>query len=149
MPKERLIRRYSAYFQGWAQAFGNHSGGLDDTRELNWLFGEEDDQLGLVLTPRLKRVLYREILAHHETRTTLVLDKGRIGIGRTTLPTGYRDEQAIHLIRWLFDARGDLHLYQAYHLLYPQGTRILTLSRKAPLAIIYKGIDPILVQVVP
>jgi hypothetical protein len=146
MPADRLIRRYSAYFQGWAQAFGNHRGGYDEERELNWLFGEDDDQIGLILTPTIRRRLFHEVLAHHRTETTLTLEPDRIGIGRVSLPMGYREEEAARDIRWLFEARGDLHLYLTYHLLFPQGTRILTLSRKAPLPIIYKEFDPILVR---
>lgn len=143
MPKERPVRRYSAFFQGWAQAFGNHRGGFDEKRQLNWLFSEDDDQIGLILTSRLRRLLYREILAHHETKATVILQKGRIGIGKISMPTSHRDEEAIRILRWLFDARGDLHLYQTYHLFYAPKTRILTLSRKAPLPIIYKEIDPL------
>ena len=146
MPKKRSIRRYTAYFKGWAQAFGNHRGSFDETRTLNWLFGEDDDQVGLILTSRLRRILYREMLAHHETETTLILDQDRVGIGERSIPTNYRDEEAIRALRWLLDARGDLHLYQTYHLFYPPKMRILTLSRKAPLPIIYKEFDPLKVR---
>lgn len=146
MPKQRLIRRYSAFFQGWAQAFGNHRGGLEENRELNWLFGEDDDQIGLILSRRMRRLLYRKFLAHHATETTLILGQDRICIGKDSLPVGYRDEEAIRTLRWLFDARGDLHLYQTYHLFYAPKTRILTLSRKAPLPIIYKEINPLKLQ---
>ena len=146
MPSERLVRRYTAYFEGWAQAFGNHRGGYDEERELNWLFGDDEDQIGLILTQRIRRLLFHEVLAHHETEVTLVLTPDRIGIGSVSVPTSYRDEEAARNIRWLFDARGDLHLYLTYHLLFPPGTRILTLSRKAPLPIIYKEIDPLRVR---
>jgi hypothetical protein len=146
MANERPVRRYSAFFKGWAQAFGNHRGGFDEKRQLNWLFSEDDDQIGLILTSRLRRLLYREILAHHETQATVILRKDRIGIGKISMPTSYRDEEAIRTLRWLFDARGDLHLYQTYHLFYAPKTRILTLSRRAPLPIIYKEIDPLLLK---
>lgn len=143
MPRERQIRRYSAFFKGWAQAFGNHRGGYDEDRRLNWLFGEDEDQIGLILSSRLKRVLYKEILAHHETKARLLLRKERIGIGKQEVPTEYRDEEAVRTLSWMMDAPGDLHLYQTYHLFYPHGTRILTLGRKAPLPILYKEIDPL------
>jgi hypothetical protein len=148
MSTERLIRRYAAFFKGWCQAFGNHRGGFDENRELNWLYGEDDDQIGLILTRRLRRLLYREILARHETQATLLLSKERIGIGRISMTTQYRDEEAMRSIRWLMEAPGELHLYQTYHLFYPAGTRILTLSRKAPLPIIYKPVDPIMVTLI-
>lgn len=147
MTTERLIRRYTAFFKDWAQAFGNHRGGFDEERELNWLFGNDQDQIGLILTRRLRRLLYHEILAHRETRSTLTLGPERIGIGKATMPMGYRDEEAIRTIRWIMGAPGDLHLYQTYHLFYPPKTRILTLSRKAPLPIIYKEIDPLMLRI--
>jgi len=148
MSKERRIRRYTAFFKDWSQAFGNHRGGFDEQRELNWLFGEDHDQIGLILTRRLRRMLYREVLAHHETETTLTLGPKRIGVGSATIPMEYRDEEAVRTIRWIMDAPGDLHLYQTYHLFYPPKTRILTLSRKAPLPIIYKEIDPLTLRIV-
>ena len=147
MPNERLIRRYSAYFQGWAQAFGNHRGSYDEDRALNWLFGDDDDQVGVILTPALRRLLLHEVLGHHAKKADLVLGPDRIGIGDISLPTGFREQEAARTIRWLFDAPGDLHLYLTYHLFFPQGTRILTLSRKPPLPIIYKEMDPILVRI--
>lgn len=147
MPTERLIRRYTAFFKDWAQAFGNHRGGFNEERQLNWLFGEDEDQIGLILTRRLRRLLYREILAHHENESTLILGPDRIGIGHVSMPVDYRDEQAIRTIRWIMDAPGDLHLYQTYHLFYPPKTRILTLSRRAPLPIIYKEIDPLKLRI--
>ena len=147
MPKERLIRRYSAYFQGWAQAFGNHHGSFDEERDLNWLFGDDDDQIGIILTPRLRRLLLHEVLSRHEKEAHLILEPDRVGIGDVSLPAGFREEEAVRTIRWLFDAPGDLHLFLTYHLFFPQGTRILTLSRKAPLPIIYKDMEPILVRI--
>jgi hypothetical protein len=39
-----------------------------------------------------------------------------------------------------------LHLYLTYHFLYRSGTRIVTLSRKQPLAIIYKQISPMQIE---
>ena len=147
MTTQRLIHRYTAFFKDWAQAFGNHRGGFDETRQLNWLFGEDQDQIGLILTRRLRRLLYREILAHRETESSLLLGPERIGIGSVTMPMEYRDEEAIRTIRWIMEAPGDLHLYQTYHLFYAPKTRILTLSRKAPLPIIYKEIDPLKLRI--
>ena len=143
MTQQRLIRRYTAFFKDWAQAFGNHRSSFDETSQLNWLFGEDQDQIGLVLTRRLRRLIYREVLAHRESQTTLTLGPERIAIGSASVPIGYRDEEAIKTLRWIMNAPGDLHLYQTYHLFYAPKTRILTLSRKAPLPIIYKEIAPL------
>jgi len=35
----------------------------------------------------------------------------------------------------------DLHLLQTYHVIYPSGTRILTLSRQSPLTLVYCEIE--------
>jgi hypothetical protein len=48
----------------------------------------------------------------------------------------------------LVASEGDLHLSQTYHLIYPSGTRILTLSRKAPLPLVYREIAPLLLQLI-
>jgi hypothetical protein len=34
-------------------------------------------------------------------------------------------------------------MYLTYHLIYPPGTRIITLSRKAPLPLLYKEMAPL------
>lgn len=148
MTQERLIRRYSAYFEGWAQAFGNHRGTLDEQRPLNWLFGEGTDQIGLILTPSLLMEPFAEVLDTHTPPLSLSLGPEHIGLGEARLPMDSLDQEAARLIRWLLEAPSDLHLYQTYHLFYPQGTRILTFSRRAPLTIIYKEMDPIQVRVV-
>lgn len=146
MPQERLIRRYSSYFEGWAQAFGNHRGGLDEQRPLNWLFGEGTDQIGLILTPRLLVEPFATLL--NDPPVTLTLGPERISLGKARLPMDDRDQEAARMIRWLMESPSDLHLYQTYHLFYPQGTRILTLGRRSPMAIIYKEIDSVQVRVV-
>lgn len=146
MPIDRLIRRYTAFFEGWAQAFGNHRGGFDEARPLNWLLGVDVDQIGLILTPEIKGELFQRVTAGEVDRIGVTLGPHRFGIGDTTIDVGPSEEEAVRLLRWLLDAPGDLHLYQTYHLFYPAGTRIVTLSRVPPLAIIYRAIDPILVQ---
>ena len=147
MTTQRLIHRYTAFFKDWAQAFGNHRGGFDEARQLNWLFGEDQDQIGLILTRRLRRLLYHEILAHRETETTLTLGPERIGVGSVSMPMEYRDEEAIRILHWMMEAPGELHLFQTYHLFYAPKTRILTFSRRAPLPIIYKEIDPLKLRI--
>jgi hypothetical protein len=146
MSQERLIRRYAPFFEGWAQALGNHRGGLDELQPRNWLIGEDVDQIGLILTQEVLAGPFRDIAAEPADRYSLSLGPGRIGVNRYLVPMADFDEEPMRILRWLFDAPGDLHLYQTYHLFYPSGTRILTLSRKAPLAIMYKEIDPILIR---
>ncbi len=145
MPIQHDIRRYSAFFQGWAQAFGNHRGSYDDERDLNWLFGEDDNQVGLIMSPRVKRRLFHEVLANHRTKIRLTLGPDLIGVGRAVIPCSYRDKQAITALHKLLEGGADVHMFLAYHLFFPSGTRILTLSPKMPLPIIYKEIEPLTV----
>jgi len=147
MPTQHQIRRYSAFFQGWAQAFGNHRGSYDEERRLNWLFGEDDDQIGLILTPKIRHPLFHHVLGEHCQELQLILETGRIGMDDLVVETSYRDEQAVRAIRSLLEGPGDVHLYLTYHLFFPSGTRILTLSRKVPLPIIYKETAPLQVLI--
>jgi hypothetical protein len=146
MSSLHAIRRYAAFFQDWAQAFGNHRGNLDEDRPLNWLFGEDEDQIGLILTPQLRHDLVHKVIGAHLKKAHLTLASDRIGIEDLVVKTGYRDEQAVHSIRKMLQKDKDLHLYLTYHLFYPSGTRILTLSQKVPLPIIYKEITPLIVE---
>jgi hypothetical protein len=50
---DRIIRRYAAFFRGWAQAFGEHEKIESPSQGLRWLVGEE--QIGLILVPAIKR----------------------------------------------------------------------------------------------
>ena len=144
MSASRPIRRYSAYFKNWAQAFGEHRGQWHDGRMLNWLIG--DDQLGLILTPLVKRALFREVLGHHLEEVELRVSPEAIALGGLQAPREPGDGEVMRFLRWLLDAPGDLHLYLTYHLIYPSGTRILTLSRKAPMPIFYREIPPLRIQ---
>ncbi len=144
MSHSRRIRRYSAFFQGWAQAFGNHKGSLDEEKDLNWLFGEDvQQQVGLIMSHRVKRRLYHLILAEHRDQVHLSLGPKTLGVDEASLPCCHRDKQAGETIRALLNDENEVHMYLSYHLFYPPGTRILTLSPKAPLPIIYKEIAPL------
>lgn len=146
MDQTRNIRRYSAYFPGWAVAFGVHELVEDSTRDRQWLFA--DEQLGLILTPAVRRLLYHRLLGHEGVQE-LVLGPAGLGTGEGEPPLLGTDEaRPLSALRALLDLPGDLHLYQTYHLLYPGGTRILTLSRRAPLGLIYREMAPLRLRVV-
>lgn len=69
----------------------------------------------------------------------------RIGDFHYTLSaTGNR--QGSDALRQILENPGALHLYLTYHFLYQSGTRIITLSRKQPLPIIYKQIRPMYIK---
>ena len=75
---ERELIRYSAYFKGWCQAFGEHEGIQCKESGIDWLLA--DQQLGLVLPQETIRPLYREVLLHKHT-PTLTFQEDRIEIG--------------------------------------------------------------------
>ena len=79
MPSQRQVRRYTAYFRGWATAFGSHEKEPDGEHALIWLFGEE--QIGLILTPAVKRFLYPRLLGrHHAVAPTVALAPGQLRV---------------------------------------------------------------------
>lgn len=147
MPTERKVRRYAAFFPGWATAFGTHDQDASDPR-LFWLHGE--NQLGLILSAEIKHLLYPLFLGHsHEEAPKVVLGAGVLSVEGVELNFGdHRDSRAYRALMDLLQGEGDLHLFQTYHLIYPSGTRILTLGRKAPLPLVYREIAPLLIQLI-
>jgi len=145
MPIDRSVRRYSAFFRGWATAFGAHEKDTDEERGLVWLYGEH--QLGLLLTPAVKRFLYPLFFGQRREEAPVIqLGAGLLRIGDLDLAFGERDGRAFTMTMDMIQGDGDLHLSQTYHLVYPSGTRILTLGRKAPLPLVYREIAPLLLQ---
>ncbi len=145
MPTERKVRRYTAFFPGWATAFGAHEQDASDPRGLVFLHGE--NQLGLILSPEIKHFLYPLFLGNsHEEAPEVVLGARTLRIEGVDLNLGEGDSRALASLMELVGSEGDLHLSQTYHLIYPSGTRILTLSRKAPLPLVYREIAPLLLQ---
>ena len=147
MPTERRVRRYTAFFPGWATAFGMHDKDEEDPRGLIWLYGE--GQLGLLLNPELKEFLYPLFLGNsHEEAPFVALSKseGMLRIQEVELAIGDDNPRPFAALMELLGENNDLHLFQSYHLVYPSGTRILTLGRKAPLPLVYREIAPLLLQ---
>jgi hypothetical protein len=159
MSKTRLVRRYGAYFRGWAQAFGTHELASNEKRGLRWLLGEE--RLGLILTPAIQpglEALWADDSADaaparggdqsaEPPPTRLTLGPKGLQLGGLTLPITSAQQRVVALAADLLEDQRDLHLYQTYHLIYPSGTRILTLSRQAPLALIYRELTPLQLEV--
>ena len=71
-------------------------------------------------------------------------------IAEVTLTHGEGEEErrAFEVMMTLMRGEGDLHLSQTYHLVYPSGTRILALSRSAPLPLVYREIAPLEIELV-
>ncbi|MCG6861558.1 MAG: hypothetical protein LJE70_09830 [Chromatiaceae bacterium] len=142
---ERKIRRYAAYFHGWATAFGNHAKCFDEERDLVWLLGE--DQVGLILTPKVKAFLSPLFLANSNAAPPKVeLGAGMLQIADATVRFGAEDRREITAVMDLLKGTCDLHLLQTYHLVYPSGTRILTLTHQSPLPLVYREIDPLILR---
>ena len=142
MASERKIRRYAAYFHRWATAFGNHDKHFDEERDLLWLFGE--DQIGLILTPGIKAFL-RPLFRTNPDAALPRIELGSEGlrIADAGIWFGDDDQREVDAVMDLVKVDGDLHLLQTYHLVYPSGTRILTLTRQTPLPLIYREIQPL------
>ena len=87
---EREIIRYSAYFKGWCQAFGEHDGIQCKESGIDWLLA--DHQLGLVLPPDTVRSLHREVLLHRHT-PTLDFRPDAIEIGALRIPLEKKQEK--------------------------------------------------------
>jgi len=146
MAKERILRRYTGYFRGWCQAFGEHDSQVDEHSDVSWLVTH--DQVGLILSEPLRRAAYRELLAHQEA-VRLVIGEGFVQAGslryEAVSPIEHKGVQAL---RALLARESQLHLYLTYHFVYPRGTRIVTFSRHSPLALLYKPIEPLIVELI-
>ena len=137
---ELTVSRYSAYFRGWCQAFGEHEESFDEAREINWLCAAH--QVGLVLTDELRKRFQRKLL--RDKSPALLLSRMQVELGDSIYPlTREQDIEGMGTLMDLLRRDEPTHLYLTYHLLYPQGTRILTFSKKSPLAIIYKQMRPL------
>ncbi len=142
MASERTVKRYSAYYAGWCVAFGEHRMSYDDSKDINWLIG--DDRVGITLAPHLKRVLVRELLGKHVDIPQVTLAGGRIQINAAE----YRFKQEEDLrgydnFRQFFQNADEIHMFLTSHFCYPPGTRIITFAKKKPLLIMYKEIKPL------
>jgi hypothetical protein len=142
------VKRYAAYFRGWCQAFGEHEAEAPGDDAISWLVAEQ--QVGIILSRPLTRVLYREALRRQRAPPLLTLSPRCLRVG--AFHYQFRKPLEAHIlsaVRDLLQGSQDLHLYLTYHFMYPSGTRIITLSRSKPLHIIYKEIGPMRIGLLP
>jgi len=142
---QRKAQRYSAFFKGWCQAFGEHENLSREDDAINWLSAE--NQVGFILPRELTKALYREVLGRQRESPILTISQNCVRVGEfhyTLSTTG--DKAGTAALRQRLENPGELHLYLTYHFLYQSGTRIITLSRKQPLAIFYKQIRPMYIE---
>lgn len=144
MTEQRTIRRYTAYFRGWAVAFGEHDALEDPTHGLQWLLGP--NEIGITLTPSIRRALFRALLPRNEPPPKLRITSSEFQVGGHWFLLSALAPSLREALTALFRGTDDLHLYLTYHLWYPAGTRILTLGKTKPLILIYKEIEPFLVE---
>ncbi len=141
---ERELTRYSAYFRGWCQAFGEHEGIQCERSGIDWLLA--DHQLGLVLPAKAVKALHREVLLHAKT-PTLTFSEDCIHIGALRIGLEKKQEQrALDAMADILESPDTVHLYLTSHLLYGGGNRIITFSNRKPLLIIYKVIGTMRVR---
>ena len=137
----RVIRRYNAYYHGWCLAFGEHEATYDESKEINWLFGE--DRVGLALAPRLRKLLFRELLGQHDRIPELTLADDAVKFKSVAYP--FSDESVIvgmQSFKKFLLGGDDFHMFLSSHFCYPPGTRIVTFAKKKPLGIMYKEMQP-------
>ena len=136
--RECEIKRYGAYFKGWCQVFGEHESILVGEHENCWLIGEK--KVGLILPKPLLKQLNGEVLLHEQVPVITFTQRG-VQIGTFHFP--FRSElekRVLGAIEQLIDTGDGLHLFLTSHLLYGNGSRIITISNKRPQSIIYKEI---------
>lgn len=147
MSFSRQIRRYSAYYKGWCVAFGEHDTYYDENKEINWLF--DDSKLGLLLSPKLKRIFLRELLGRDKATPLVTIDQSEIKLNDYRIPiTLEEDREGLERFKEFINATEDVHLCLTSHFYYPPGTRIITFTKKKPLIIIYKEIQFVKIEVV-
>lgn len=142
MSIERVIKRYSAYYAGWCVAFGEHEIAYEENRDIQWIFGEE--KVGITLAPKLLRRFVRELLGKHEEMPRIVLYSDSAKINHLEFEVSSEaDRQSLAQFRRFFDCPDEIHMFLSSHFCYPPGTRIVTFSKKKPLVIMYKEIEPL------
>jgi hypothetical protein len=135
---ERDLKRYSAYFRGWCQAFGEHESIYRDETGISWLTAST--QLGLVLPKPMIKQLYREVLLR-EQAPMVKFRRKFIEIGSLEIPIGKKHQKkARKAMEQILESGDEVHVFLTSHLMYGSGSKIITFSSKKPLAIIYKEI---------
>jgi hypothetical protein len=138
----KIVRRYNAYYQGWCMAFGEHDAVYHDDWNINWLFAE--DRIGLAIASELRKRISRELLGQRDKAPVVVLSDDLVKINRLHyLLIDEAERENVRRIREFILESSELHMFLCSHFCYPPRTRIITFSRKKPLAIMYKEMLPL------
>lgn len=141
---EREPKRYSAYFRGWCQAFGEHEAIPVEEGGIQWLFNEQ--QVGFILPQPITRQLYREVLLHRKP-PPMTFSRREVEIGSLQFDLASRHEKQIRdVMHSILVGDQDFHVFLTSHLLYGTSARIITLSARKPLPIIYKEIGTLRIR---
>lgn len=142
---ERKIKRYSAYFKGWCQTFGEHESIPGNEGGINWLL--TDSQAGFILPKKLSKSLYREVLLHKEAPTMNIVGN-TVSIGSFKFELEKCQEQrTLEAIEHILEEGKEFHVFLTSHFMYGTDARIMTLSSKKPLGIIYKEVGNMRIRV--
>ena len=140
-PDDCVVTRYAAYFRGWCQAFGEHDSVTDERTGISWL--RSGNQVGFVLPGDLMHALNREVLLR-DTTPVLTIDPGAIHVGALEFPLGaVQDTSFLQDMHRLLESGRAPSLFLTSHFMYGTNARIVTLSKKKPISIIYKEIGSI------
>lgn len=141
---ERELKRYSAYFRGWCQAFGEHESLSDHDNGIYWLITEH--QAGFVLPQNMVRRMYREVLLHKQA-PPIIFHPETVEVGGFHFPlTRQHETRILDAIEDILESAPEYHVYLTSHLMYGTKARIITMSTRKPLTIIYKEIGTITLQ---
>ncbi len=138
---EREIRRYSAYYFGWCQAFGEHDAFEgDEEHHTQWLVGEQS--VGMILPGRVRRTFLRDLLDSKDGEATVELNAGaqQMRVNRSQYDVTSENSVGLQRLHDLISSPGEVHLFLTHHIYYPAGTRIITFSHVKPLIIMYKEV---------
>lgn len=140
---ERQIRRYTAYFLGWCQAFGEHDVDFDESKDFNWLFG--DAKIGIIVSSSVRKLFLKDIL--RQENPAIFLSCSGIKIKGSHYAAFENEKKVFKYVLDFLKKPSEIHMFLSSHLCYPPKTRIITFSTKKPLLILYKEIPPLTVKI--
>jgi len=104
------------------------------------------DAVGVVVLPDVRRLLTHELLG--ASRPELEFGRQSVRLNQRTFDQmNILGHPGYAALRELLLGAEDAHMYLTYHLIHPPGTRIITISRKAPLPLLYKEMAPLRITV--
>lgn len=142
---EKIVHRYSAHFPRWCQAFGDHvpdPGG--EARAVEWLVGA--DCVGVIVLPEIRHLLTHGLLGAKTPELEFCARSPRLN-QRDYAEVTVIAHPGYAALRELLLGVDEAPMFLTYHLIYPPGTRIITVSRKPPLPLLYKEMAPLPISV--